>query len=217
MRILKIILGLIVIGGVGVLLWLRTPGGPSVDYDQIKETAATYDARIIRDNWGVAHIFGKTDPDTSFGLGYSHAEDDWTTIQDTTITARGMTAQYKGKDSAPTDYLYDLFKVREAVDAKIDTEVSPQARAMAKAYADGLNLWASENKDVVLPGVLPFTDKDILSGFTWSTPFFFRMDGIIGDLFAAEDKPNVSPWSQETKLNLPEAVRGSNAFAVALG
>ncbi|MGJ8563154.1 MAG: penicillin acylase family protein [Alphaproteobacteria bacterium] len=207
--------GLILVGLLAAAIWLRTPNGPKVDEATIKAAAKAYDARIIRDNWGVAHIFGKTDPDTSFGLGYSHAEDDWETIQVSVISSRGMSGQYNGKSGAATDYLLDLFKVREAVDEKIDTDLSPQTRAMATAYADGLNLWASENKDRVLPSILPVTDKDIIAGFTWNTPFFYRMDGYIQDLFSAEGKPAVSPWRQETKLNLPEAVRGSNAFAVA--
>ncbi len=217
MRIVKIIAGIGVLGLIGGALYLRTPSGPKFDKSQIKATAKTYDARIIRDNWGVAHIFGETDPDTSFGLGYSHAEDDWATIEEALISSRGMMAQYKGKDSAKTDYLVDLFKVREAVDAKIETDISPRARAMAKAYADGLNLWAIENPDAVLPGVLPISDKDIVAGFTWSTPFFYRMDENIQDLFSADEKPAVSPWRRDAKLNLnlPEAVRGSNAFAVA--
>ena len=212
---LKVAGGLILVGLLAAAIWLRTPSGPKVDVAAIKTAAKAYDARIIRDNWGVAHIFGKTDPDTSFGLGYSHAEDDWETIQVSVISSRGMSGQYNGKSGAATDYLLDLFKVREAVDAKIGTDLSPETRAMATAYADGLNLWASENKDRVLPSILPVTDKDIIAGFTWNTPFFYRMDGYIQDLFSAEGKPAVSPWRQETKLNLPEAVRGSNAFAVA--
>lgn len=215
MRIVKIIGGLILIGLLGALLWLRTPGAPKADMDAIAQTAKTYDARIIRDNWGVAHIFGKTDPDTSFGLGYSHAEDDWATIQGVLVASRGMTGQYTGKDGAATDYLFDLFKVQDAIDTKLDAEVSPAARAMAKAYADGLNLWASENGEQVWDGILPVTEKDIFAGFTWGTPFFYRMDEQLQDLFTAEEKPAVSPWRQETKLNLPEAVRGSNAFAIA--
>lgn len=215
MRIIKIVGGLILIGAVGGALYLRTPVTSTHSKQDIIDAAKTYDARIIRDNWGVAHIFGKTDPDTSFGLGYSHAEDDWETIQGVLVASRGMTAQYKGKASAPTDYLFDLFKVREAVDAKIETEVSKPARAMATAYADGINLWASENMDRVWANVLPVTDKDIIAGFTWGTPFFYRMDENLTELFTAKDKPSVSPWQQDAKLNLPEAVRGSNAFAIA--
>ena len=33
--------------------------------------------RILRDTWGVPHIFGHTDADAAFGLAYAHAEDDW--------------------------------------------------------------------------------------------------------------------------------------------
>jgi len=209
-------LGVLAIFGCGVgLLYLQTPCGPKADAEAIRMTAQTYNARIIRDEWGVPHVFGQTDADATFGFGYAHAEDDWETIQDVVIAARGMSARYKGKAAAPTDYLYDLFKVREAVDAKFSTHLKPETQAIAKAYADALNLFAVENPDRVLPGVLPMTQEDVLAGFTWATPFFYRLDGKLEALFTAEDKPAVSPWQQASALNLPEAVRGSNAFAIA--
>ncbi|MBC6412325.1 MAG: penicillin acylase family protein [Hyphomonadaceae bacterium] len=71
------------------------------DKSAIDATAVKYDARIIRDAWGMAHIFGKTDPDTSFGLGYSHAEDDWATIQIFVQALQGESARYQGKAAAP--------------------------------------------------------------------------------------------------------------------
>jgi len=163
----------------------------------------------------VPHIFGKTDADASFGFGYAHAEDDWKHIQESLMGARGMSAQYKGKDSAPQDYLYDLFKVREAVEAKYLTHLKPETRAIIKAYADAINLYAVENPDEVAPAILPITEHDIVAGYTWMTPFFFRLDGKLEELFTAENKPAVSPWQQTSALNLPEAVRGSNGFAIA--
>lgn len=194
--------------------WL-TPKGPKIDEDAIRTAATHYDVRIIRDQWGVPHIFGKTDADASFGFGYAHAEDDWKHIQESLMGARGMSAQYKGKDSAPQDYLYDLFKVREAVEAKYLTHLKPETRAIIKAYADAINLYAVENPDKVAPAILPITEHDIVSGYTWMTPFFFRLDGTLEELFTAENKPAVSPWQQTSALNLPEAVRGSNGFAIA--
>lgn len=215
MKYLKLGLGLVVLGLVALLFWLKTPGAPKADVEKIRETAANYDARIVRDDWGVAHIFGKTDPDTSFGLGYSHAEDDWETIQDVIMTSRGVSAQYHGKDLAPMDFLFDLMKVLPAIEEKAD-QVSPAARAMAKAYADGLSLWASENRDRVLPGILPMTETDVLAGYTWATPFFYRMDEEITKLMTSENAPQVSPWKTLSYWDvLPEAVRGSNAFAIA--
>lgn len=204
--------------GVGLLcgaIWLWTPSGTKFDKDGAFKQAEAYNARIIRDQWGVPHIFGKTDADTSFGLGYAHAEDDWDTIQDTLIAARGMSAQFKGKDTAPADYMFDLFKVQAFVSQKYEKDLKPSTRAIAVAYADAVNLYGAEHPDKVYKGLLPVTEKDVIAGFTWATPFFYRLDGYLKDLFTAEDAPKVSPWQQTAELNLPEAVRGSNAFAVA--
>ena len=41
-----------------------------------------YQVEIMRDTWGVPHIFGKTAADTAHGLAYAHAEDDFETIQE---------------------------------------------------------------------------------------------------------------------------------------
>ena len=203
----------IVLVGAGIYLW--TPSAPDYDPDDARAAAQNYEARIIRDSYGVPHIFGKRDADTSFGFGYAHAEDDWATIQDSLITARGMSAQYKGKSVAPQDYLFDLFKVQESVSANYETQVSAEAKAIARAYAAAINLYAVNHSEAVLPGVLPVTERDVLAGFTWGTPFFYRLDGYLEELFTAEDKPNVSPWGQTSRLDLPEAVRGSNGFAIA--
>ncbi|WP_409432074.1 penicillin acylase family protein [Litorimonas sp. RW-G-Af-16] len=222
MRVVKWVglglLCLIVLGAIIAAIVLRTPAPPKIDKAAILATAKTYDARILRDNYGVPHIHGKADADASFGFGYAHAEDDWETIQTTLIAARGRSSEYFGQEVAPPDYLFDLFKVTEAVESKFST-LSPQTQSVAKAYADAINLWGVENPDRVLPGVLPVTAYDVVAGFTWATPFFYRLDLRLEDLFTAENKPNVSPW-REITLNLPSltqaaTVRGSNAFAVA--
>ena len=98
----------------GVLI-LSTPKAKKLNENEIFNAASKYDARIIRDTYGVPHIFGETDADATFGFGYAHAEDDWETIQDVLISARGMSSKYKGRATVATDYLFDLFKVKEAV------------------------------------------------------------------------------------------------------
>jgi penicillin amidase/acyl-homoserine-lactone acylase len=207
---------LILIGLIGAAIYLRTPSAPHYSAETAREAATAYEARIIRDGYGVPHVFGARDADVSFGFGYAHAEDDWATIQDTLIAARGRSAEYKGKDVAPQDYLFDLFKVGESVVQNYDDQVSAEAKAIARAYAAALNLYAVNNSDKVYTNILPITEQDILAGFAWATPFFYRLDGYLTDLFTAEDRPDVSPWGQTSSLN-DEAysVRGSNAFAVA--
>jgi len=214
-KVLKSLSVLAILGTACSLLYLQTPCDPKADAEAIRATAKTYNARILRDEWGVPHIFGKTDADASFGFGYAHAEDDWKHIQESLINARGMGAQFRGKDAAPQDYLYDLFKVREAVEEKYLTELKPETRSVVKAYADAINLYGVENPEKVAPGLLPATEYDVVAGYTWMTPFFYRLDSKLEELFTDENKPAVSPWQQTSSLSLPEAVRGSNAFAVA--
>ena len=214
-KLLKTAGVLAILGAMGGMLYLQTPCPAKPNAEAVRAEAAKYDARIIRDKWGVPHIFGKTDADASFGFGYAHAEDDWKHIQESLMGARGMTSQYKGKGSAPQDYLYDLFKVREAVQAKYVTDLKPATRAVVKAYAAAINLYGVDNPDKVAPGILPVTEHDIVAGYTWMTPFFYRLDGKLEKLFTDENKPAVSPWQQQSSLNLPEAVRGSNGFAIA--
>ena len=212
---LKLFSGVAAIALICGALYLKTPIGPSPDFENFKAQAQNYDARIIRDDYGVPHIYGKTDGDTAFGLAYAHAEDDWETIQNTLIGSRGMAAQFKGKGVAPTDYLYDLFKVREAVDAKYDN-LPETVREVAEGYAAGINLFAAEHQARLKSGIFPVTGEDIISGVTWATPFFYRLDEDLAGLFAEGDKPQVSPWGRDAFVQgLPQAVRGSNAFAIA--
>ena len=56
-----------------------------------------FDVTIYRDRFGVPHIIGKKDKDTAYGLAYAHAEDDFETIQDMMLFARGKLASKKGK------------------------------------------------------------------------------------------------------------------------
>ena len=67
-----------------------------------------YDVRILRDTWGVPHVFGRTDPDVAYGLAWAHAEDDFQTIQGALLAARGRLATALGREGAPNDYMVQL-------------------------------------------------------------------------------------------------------------
>lgn len=195
-------------------IYLWTPPGQSFDAQAAQEVAERYDVRIIRDNYGVPHIFGKTDADAHFGLAYAHAEDDWETMEQTLLSGRGMSAQHFGQAEAPADYLYDLFRVEQAVAAG-DLGIPADVQAIIEAYAAGLNKFGADHPDQITPGLLPVTADDINAAVMWLTPFFYRMDDYLAPLFSETDAPQVSPWQQQAALSLPQAVRGSNGFAVA--
>ena len=59
--------------------------------------AGTYDVRILRDNWGVPHIFGKRDVDAAYGLAWAQCEDDWRNIEDAILLVRSRMASVHGK------------------------------------------------------------------------------------------------------------------------
>ncbi len=75
--------------------------------DQIKPTdkpANLYDVRILRDSWGVPHIFGVTDADVAYGLAYAHAEDDFETIQKSMLAGRGRLAAVFGAHQLKNEF-----------------------------------------------------------------------------------------------------------------
>src|SRR5262245_47460443 len=71
---------------------------------------------IVRDTWGVPHVFGKSDGDAAFGLAYAHAEDDWPTIQAVMAASTGRLALlYLSKRAAANDYYASLVRVQDQV------------------------------------------------------------------------------------------------------
>ncbi|CAJ1372742.1 unnamed protein product [Effrenium voratum] len=210
--------GIVFLTAVGVvLLRAEADAPPPVDTAPLIAQAGKYEVKIHRDHFGVPHIYGETDSDVAFGLAFAHAEDDFATIQEVAIAARGQLAAIKGIDAAVTDYLVHLLRVWEAVDAKYYTHVSPEARALAEAYADGVNYYAALNPDEVEAGLLPMTGKDVVAGFTFKAPFFYGMQNHILELFEPERKREMSMGPENAFLLTDEgfAHAGSNGFAVA--
>src|SRR5579864_8752667 len=60
---------------------------------------------IVRDKWGVPHIFGKTDAETAYGLAWATSEDDFNTVQKILLAVRGKLAEVDGKGGAVLDFL----------------------------------------------------------------------------------------------------------------
>ena len=64
---------------------------------------AGFDARIIRDSFGVPHIYGRRNADVAFGLAYAHAEDDWKNIEEVIRSSRGTLSEIVGDSGAKSD------------------------------------------------------------------------------------------------------------------
>ena len=83
-----------------IVLGVLTSCAGSNAFNRIGREGQKYDVKILRDTWGVPHIFGVTDTDVAYGLAYAHAEDDFVTIQDSLLAARGKLASVHGPKAA---------------------------------------------------------------------------------------------------------------------
>jgi penicillin amidase/acyl-homoserine-lactone acylase len=190
---------------------------PQVDTAPLLARGDDYRVRIIRDDFGVPHIYGERDIDTAFGLAYAHAEDDFATIQEVLLATRGRLAAVNGPGAAQTDYLIHLMQVWPAVEAGYDTQLTRHTRDIAQAYADGLNLYAAQHPQQVFPYMLPVEGKDIIAGFTFKTPLFYGFDGVLGELFSGGEPRQLAKQGDLALrfTDQPQPEIGSQGVAVA--
>ncbi len=191
-------------------------GTPKLNPSQLVPPPGTYDVRILRDSYGVPHIFGKRDADVAYGLAYAHCEDDFETIQECVFLGRGIYGTLKGKEGAAIDYLVKWFRFPEMVHEKYHSDLSPETRALCEAYAAGFNHYAALHPEKVLPGVLPATGEDVVAGFVVKSPMFFGMDNDVKRLF--EDAPKAPAQDKVADARNPFTRGlpiGSNTFAVS--
>ena len=185
--------------------------------DDIAPAEGTYDVTILRDTWGIPHIYGQTDADAAYGLGFAHAEDDFVTIQGTLLAASTLAGRTFGPDSAPIDYFAHLLRIQDTIDAKYDS-LPPDGRAILEAYADGLNHYAALHEDEVANAALfPLQGEDIAAANLLIVPAFFGLDGAVADLFAGppDEGDDTQLTSECQSWACVETAYGSNTFAIS--
>ena len=163
------------VGALMVLSLMPACHPPEQDYAAFIPSPGKYDVRILRDTWGVPHIYGKTDADTAYGLAYAHCEDDWDHMEDGILTARGELASKAGLTWAKFDYIANWFRVREFAYEGYDTEITPELRAIMDAYAEGITHYAAIHPENMPHLVLPVTGQDVMAGVMLKAPFFYEL------------------------------------------
>ncbi len=163
------------------------------------------DVTIVRDKWGVPHIYGKTDADAAYGLAWAHSEDDFETIQHLFLAVNGQLGSVRGKGGAVLDFIYHMIGVDETVDARFDTSFKKESLIYMQAYVDGLNAFAEKYpKEVVRKNIFPITTKDLVKSYTLTQALLTHAYLDIRKLFA--DKLPID------HLDMPD---GSNALAIS--
>src|SRR5512146_493339 len=91
---------------------------------------------ITRDDWGIAHVHGKTDADAVFGMIYAQAEDDFNRVETNYLNAMGRLAEAEGESAIWQDLRMKLFINPDQL--KKDYAASPAwLRTLMDAWADG--------------------------------------------------------------------------------
>ena len=171
---------------------------------------------IVRDRFGVPHIYGPTDASVVFGLGYAQAEDDLAHVEDNFVRALGRASELHGEEAWRDDLVaraLELPRLARDEYARADERM----RAIYDAYAAGLNLYLTRH-----PGA-----TEVLERFEpWHTLAFLRykyyLQEFVGYAGVRRSEIDVEAWRgapEETPPMLREAaweepLGGSNAWAV---
>src|SRR5262245_537248 len=127
---------------------------------------------IIRDDWGIAHVYGKTDADAVFGAIYAQAEDDFNRVETNYINSMGRLAEAEGESAVWRDLRMKLFIDPEAL--KKHYEASPPwLKSLMNAWADGLNFYLAKH---------PKTQPRVIKRFEPWMALSFTEGSIGGDI-----------------------------------
>ncbi len=168
---------------------------------------------IIRDDFGVPHVYGKSDADAVFGLIYAQCEDDFMRVERNYIWAIGRLAEVEGEKSLYSDLRAKMFMTRD--EAIATYEKSPDwLKELCDAFADGANYYLHTH-----PEVKPM----LLDRFEPWMPFYFSEGSIGGDIervstrdiAAFYDNLDAPKEEQLSYLQTLEEPQGSNGIAIS--
>src|SRR5512135_500920 len=102
---------------------------------------------IIRDDWGIAHVYGRTDADAVFGMEYAQAEDDFNRVETNYINAMGRLAEAEGEQAVWQDLRMKLFSAPDSMRA-LYRRSPVWLKKLMDAFADGLNFYLYRHPEV---------------------------------------------------------------------
>ena len=195
-----------------------TPSAPAEDPKLAAWRTRAQGITIVRDDWGVPHIYGKTDADVVFGLMYAQAEDDFNRVETNFINSQGRLAEAEGEAEIWRDLRMKMFIDPE--DMKGKYQQSPDwLRTLMDAWADGLNFYLATH-----PGVKP----RVITQFEPWMALSFSEGSIGGDIESISLSQLEAFYSgpegakkvaalrpTESGLEYPVEPTGSNGFAIA--
>lgn len=187
----------------GTLLFLSA--GAVGNADPLSAPSDPGSIEILRDTWGIPHVFADTDAGAFYGLGYATAEDrafqmtlSLRIIQGRLAETVGDISQVRRRDSALDNdrkmRTFGFYRAAERTVKGLDAE----SRSLLQAYSDGVNAWFKKHADQLPPTFArlglrpePWTPRDCLASW-WHLGQFFATDGT-RDLIAGRNRDRLPP------------------------
>jgi len=168
---------------------------------------------IVRDNWGIAHVYGKSDADTVFGAIYAQAEDDFNRIERNYLNGLGWLAQAEGESAIYSDLRARLFIDPKQLKAQYRTAPT-WLKSLMVAWSDGLNYYLSKHPNVK-PKVIRHFEPWMALSFTEGSigGDIESIDlGLLEQFYGSPGTPPLNSRLQPPREAWPG---GSNGFAIA--
>ncbi len=172
---------------------------------------------IIRDDFGIPHIYGATDADAIFGMLFAQAEDDFRRIERNYVWATGRLAELEGEGALYSDLRANMYMTE--TEAKTAYESAPDwLKALSQAFADGLNYYLYTHPEVT---------PNVITRYEPWMPMFFSEGSIGGDIERISTQRIKAFYEEDKSLGLSEfndgllhpdpyaEPKGSNGFAIA--
>ncbi len=195
-----------------LILIVSCQSGPQTEVEQWEAQAANVE--IIRDDFGVPHIYGKTDADAVFGMLYAQCEDDFPRVERNYYWAIGRLAEAEGEEALYSDLRARLYMTVD--EAKAAYEKAPDwLKELCEAYADGINYYLHTHPEV---------QPKVLTRFEPWFPMFFFEGSIGGDIESVSTRRVRAFYGENQSLAFEETFKspdlyeepvGSNGFAIA--
>ena len=125
-----------------LFLWSPLFGQNKSEMRRLEQQAKN--VSIVRDDWGIAHITGKTDADAVFGMIYAQAEDDFNRVETNYLNAMGRLAEAEGESAIWQDLRMKIFIQPEDLKKKF-AESPAWLQKLMTAWADGLNFYLAKH------------------------------------------------------------------------
>ncbi|WP_309673543.1 penicillin acylase family protein [Gemmatimonas sp.] len=173
---------------------------------------------IMRDQYGIAHVYGKSDADAVFGMVYAQAEDDFNRVETNYITAMGRTSEVEGEGALWRDLRMKLFI--DTLDMKAKYAESPAwLKALMNSFADGLNYYLATHpqvKPTLLTKFEPWMALTFTEGSIGGDIAGVNAGGIEQFYAPRMGMAPTAPSREELDAEFePREPTGSNGFAIA--